>query len=176
MPLAVQAVELALVFWLQNHATELARAAINHAAAPPPPPDPNRLSPAETKTFLRMAWLANPFAYIGINTLIAVIPGIAARFHLTPKFAGFVCSLWYFARLAAFVALWVWTNWHYRFRWLLCAFLTLIVTFAAILTAPSLAVLIAAQIFFGGAIGLIYYSSLFYSMDAGDTRASAKDH
>ncbi|HTA95482.1 MAG TPA: hypothetical protein VK769_05100, partial [Verrucomicrobiae bacterium] len=31
-------------------------------------------------------------------------------------------------------------------------------------------VLIVAQIFFGGAIGLIYYSSLFYSMDAGDTR------
>ena len=170
VPLAVQAVELALVFWLQNHATELARAAINHSAAPLPPPDPNRPPPAKTKTFLRMAWLANPFAYIGINTLIAVIPGIAARFHLTPKFAGFVCSLWYFARLAAFVALWVWTAWHYRFRWLLCAFLTLIVTFAAILTAPSLAVLIAAQIFFGGAIGLIYYSSLFYSMDAGDTK------
>ena len=46
----------------------------------------------------------------------------------------------------------------------------LIATFAAILTAPNLAVLIAAQIFFGGAIGLIYYSSLFYSMDAGDAK------
>ena len=30
--------------------------------------------------------------------------------------------------------------------------------------------LLVAQIFFGGAIGLIYYSSLFYSMDAGDTK------
>ena len=27
-----------------------------------------------------------------------------------------------------------------------------------------------AQIFFGAAIGLIYYSSLFYSMDAGETK------
>jgi MFS family permease len=172
VPLAIQAVQLVLVFWLQNHATELARAAVDNLAAPAPPPDPNRLPPAETKAFLRMAWLANPFAYIAINTLIAVIPGIAARFHLTPKLAGFVCSLWYFARLAAFIALWAWTAWHYRFRWMLCAYLTLIVTFAAILTAPSLAVLVAAQIFFGGAIGLIYYSSLFYSMDASDTKGA----
>ena len=37
--------------------------------------------------------------------------------------------------------------------------------------SPNLAVLIVAQIFFGGAIGLIYYSSLFYSMDASDTKS-----
>jgi len=28
-----------------------------------------------------------------------------------------------------------------------------------------------AQVFFGAAIGLIYYSSLFYSMDASDTKS-----
>jgi len=31
-------------------------------------------------------------------------------------------------------------------------------------------VLVLVQIVFGGAIGLIYYSSLFYSMDLGDTK------
>ncbi len=51
------------------------------------------------------------------------------------------------------------------------AFALLILSFAAILVAPNLAVLIAAQIFFGAAIGLIYYSSLFYSMDASDTKS-----
>ena len=56
-----------------------------------------------------MAWLANPFAYIAINTLIAVMPGLAARLHLTPMLAGFACSLWCFARLGAFVLLWLWT-------------------------------------------------------------------
>jgi len=29
---------------------------------------------------------------------------------------------------------------------------------------------VLAQILFGGAIGLIYYSSLFYSMDVGETK------
>jgi hypothetical protein len=118
-----------------------------------------------------MAWLANPFAYIAINTLLAVIPGIAAKFQMSPMLAGFVCSLWCFVRLGAFVLLWRWPGWHYRFRWLVTAFALLILAFVAILIAPNLAVLVAAQVFFGAAIGLIYYSSLFYSMDASDTKS-----
>jgi hypothetical protein len=43
-------------------------------------------------------------------------------------------------------------------------------TFAAILLVPNLAVLILAEIIFGCVAGLIYYSSLFYSMDLGDTK------
>jgi predicted MFS family arabinose efflux permease len=114
-----------------------------------------------------MAWLANPFAYIAIQTLIATIPGIAAKFHLSPMLAGFACTLWFFVRVAAFFTLWHWTAWHYRFRWLAAAFIALIASFATIVMAPNLIVLIIAQIFLGAAIGLIYYSSLFYSMDAG---------
>jgi predicted MFS family arabinose efflux permease len=168
LPLVLVVVMLALTFWLQRHATELAREALHQSAAPRQPHQP--ASPY-AKTFLKMAWLANPFAYIAIQTLIAVIPGIAARFHLSPMFAGFICTLWCFVRLGAFVTLWHWTKWHYKFRWLATAFAILILSFAAILMSPNLYALIAAQIFFGAGAGLIYYSSLFYSMDAGDTRS-----
>ena len=168
VPLAMVVVQFCLVFWLEKL----------HVSPPPattetkpPPPDPDRPSPARAKMFLRMAWLANPFAYVAINTLLAVLPGIAAKFELSPMFAGFVCSLWCFVRLGVFVVLWRWTGWHYRFRWLVTAFGLLIVSFAAILVAPNLALMLAAQIIFGGAIGLIYYSSLFYSMDASDTKS-----
>jgi len=166
LPLAFILIQLALVFWLEKiH---------GNAAGEPgelPPPDANRPSPARAKNFQRMAWLANPFAYIAINTLLAVIPGIAAKFQMSPMLAGFVCSLWCFVRLGAFVLLWRWPGWHYRFRWLVTSFALLILAFVAILIAPNLAVLVAAQIFFGAAIGLIYYSSLFYSMDASDTKS-----
>lgn len=168
-PLAVLLVQLGLTFWLQALVQAGPRAVAETVAAPPP--DPPRPSPARAKTFQRMAWLANPFAYIAINTLIAVIPGLAARFDLSPMLAGFICSLWCFVRLGVFFVLWCWTGWHYRFRWLAAAFGLLILAFASILVAPNLAVLIAAQIFFGAAIGLIYYSSLFYSMDASDTKS-----
>ena len=162
--------QLALTFWMENFAKKNMQAAA-HGDAAAPPPDPNRPSPARAKAFLRMAWLANPFAYIAVNTLIAVTPGLDAKFHVAPMFAGFVWSLWCFARLGAFIVLWRWTDWHYRFRWLAASFAVLILSFAAILLSPSLALLIVAQIFFGGAIGLIYYSSLFYSMDGSSAKS-----
>lgn len=167
LPLIVVVTMLALTLWLQRYAAEMAREALGAAASPSAPHEP--ASP-RARTFLRMAWLANPFAYIAIQTLIAVIPGIAAKFHMSPMLTGFVCSLWYFVRLGAFVALWHWPAWHYRFRWLVTAFVMLILSFATVLVSPNLIILISAQIFLGGALGLIYYSSLFYSMDAGDTR------
>ena len=168
LPLALVVGQFGLVFWLE-------KLHVNPPPAPaetkPSPSDPNRPSPDRAKTFLRMAWLANPFAYIAINTLLAVMPGIAYKFNLSPMLAGFVCSLWCFVRLGAFITLWHWTKWHYKFRWLATSFAILILSFATILLSPSLAVLIIAQILFGGAIGLIYYSSLFYSMDASEAKS-----
>ena len=46
----------------------------------------------------------------------------------------------------------------------------MIVSFAALLLVPDLVVIVTAQLVFGFAVGLIYYSSLFYSMDVGDTK------
>ena len=167
LPLALMVLQFALVFWLEKiYASEQVADHGKHL-----PPDPNRPAPAIARKFQGMAWLANPFAYIAINTLIAVLPGIAKKFDLSPMQAGFMCSLWGFARVFAFVALWKWTGWHYRFRWLVSAFAMLIVSFAVILVAPSRAAILAAQIFFGLAIGLIYYSSLFYAMDASETKS-----
>jgi predicted MFS family arabinose efflux permease len=119
------------------------------------------------RRFLQMAWLANPFAYVAINTLIAVMPGIAQKLHLSPTRVGLFCSVWMFARLGTFALMWQWRGWHYRFRWLLAAFLMLIGGFMVVLLADQLWLVVLAQIFFGFAAGLIYYSSLFYSMDVG---------
>ena len=165
LPLGIVLVQLALTFWLES----IKLPALEQNSAPVP--DSNRPSPARAKNFQQLAWLANPFAYIAINTLIAVLPGVAAKFQLTPMFAGFACSLWGFARLATFVVLWRWDGWHYRFRWLAAAFALLVISFTLILVVPNLPAVLAAQIFFGAAIGLIYYSSLFYSMDASDTKS-----
>ena len=167
VPLGLVLVQFAMVFWLEKvHASETAVETSTSLPFEKNPP-----APALAKNFQRMAWLANPFAYIAINTLIAVLPGIAAKFQLSTSLAGFVCSLWCFARVFMFIALWRWTAWHYKFRWLFGAFALLIVSFAVILVVPALSVVLLAQIIFGAAIGLIYYSSLFYSMDASDTKS-----
>jgi predicted MFS family arabinose efflux permease len=120
--------------------------------------------------FLKLALVANPFAYVAIYGLIPAIPKVADHFGLTATMAGFVCSLWQWARLVAFGWFSVWAAWHYRFRWLLSAFLAAMISFVAILLCSQLWVLIGAQIVFGLAVGLIYYSSLFYSMDSGASK------
>ena len=165
LPLAIVLLQLALTFRLEKMHTPAVKTEAVVAL------DHHRPSPERAKNFQQLAWLANPFAYIAINTLIAVLPGVAAKFQLTPMFAGFACSLWGFARLAAFVVLWRWDGWHYRFRWLAAAYALLMISFAVILIVPNLVVVLAAQLFFGTAIGLIYYSSLFYAMDASDTKS-----
>jgi predicted MFS family arabinose efflux permease len=172
VPVAIQIIQLGLTLWLESQARgQIVGRAPGLPTAPlDPEPDPHPHPAATTKVFLRLAWLANPFAYIAINTLIAVIPGVAKRLELSTMVAGFCCSIWCFSRLGAFFVLWRWNGWHYRFRWLLVAYLALVGTFAAILMAPNLAGLILAQIVFGAAAGLIYYSSLYYSMDLGDTK------
>jgi predicted MFS family arabinose efflux permease len=168
IPVAIQIIQLGLTFWLESQARQATLARGTKPA--PSTPDPHPHPAATTKVFLRLAWLANPFAYIAINTLIAVIPGVAKRLQLSTMVAGFCCSIWCFSRLGAFFVLWRWNGWHYRFRWLLVSYLALVGTFAAILMAPNLVVLVLAQIVFGCVAGLIYYSSLFYSMDLGDTK------
>jgi MFS family permease len=168
LPAGVHGLQILLLLFLRNKAPQA-------AAESSLPEDAHELdhrpvSEPEAQSFLRMAWFANPFAYIAINTVIPVIPEIARKLHLSPTYAGFFCSIWFFVRLATFWFLWHWTAWHYRFGLLLGAFIALVGSFAVILLLPSFAVLIAAQVVFGFAVGLLYYSSLFYSMDVGHTK------
>ena len=122
--------------------------------------------------FLKMAWIANPFAYVAMNTFLAVIPEIAKNQNLNPTQAGLFCSIWFFVRLGAFILLWKWDGWHYRFFWLFKAFIFLIAGFLILLISNNLLVLVFAQVIFGWAVGLIYYSSLYYAMHVGEAGAS----
>lgn len=123
------------------------------------------------RSFQRMAWIANPFACVAAFTLLAMIPGLARKMGLSITMAGLFCSIWFFARLAAFLVMWRWPGWHYRFRWLLAGYILLIAGFVTVLTADGLLWLGLGQVSFGLAVGSLYYASLFYSMDVGEARA-----
>lgn len=172
LPLAIYAAQWVAVTWLKRVQGD----ALPVAVAPALPTHPHQpeaqalTQPISPKTFLQMAWLVNPFAYMGIFTLLAVIPALANDLKLSATESGLFCSIWFFARLATFIGLWRWTGWHYRFRWLLGAFLALLASLATLLLTRDYWWLVLAQLGFGVAVGLIYYSSLFYSMDVGETQ------
>lgn len=169
IPIAILLVQFALTLWLERAAAKLPK--VVPPAEPAHQPEATALQQAlPPKRFLQMAWLANPFAYVAINTVGAIIPQLAERFQLSATQSGLFCSLWFYVRMAAFVGLWQWTGWHYRFRWLLGAYLGLVAGFATLLLAPQFWMVVVAQVIFGLATGLIYYSSLFYSMDVGEAK------
>jgi predicted MFS family arabinose efflux permease len=170
-PAAIFLVGLIVTRWLAGLAAR---------AVPPGPMTRDDLRESEAavvatsvppQTFLRLGWLANPFSFVAVFTLIALMPGLAAKFGLTAGQVGLFCSVWLFGRMASFIWLWHWTGWHYKFRWLVGGYLLLLGSFVVILLAPMLAVVMVAQVGFGVACGLLYYSSLFYSMDVGEARA-----
>jgi len=167
VPVALMAGELVLLHWLERQAALQKSPGVSL-------PLPHRMTdspdPASSKRFLNMAWVANPFAYLTVNTMVATIPSLAKHQGLTPRAAGFVCSIWLFARAGAFLGLRLWPKWHYRFDFLAGAYATMIVCFAAMLLVPVVWVMAVAQLVLGVALGLIYYSSLYYSMDVGDTK------
>jgi hypothetical protein len=107
VPAGIYVVEYLLLLWLEkHHATVL-------AATPEPPREIHHTpesaafeQPVRPEAFLKMAWLSNPFAYIAINTLLAVMPGIAQRLGLSPTQVGLFCSVWLFGRVTAFALLW----------------------------------------------------------------------
>jgi predicted MFS family arabinose efflux permease len=171
VPIAIHLSQLGLTVFLESRVRSPQSSSPSNQNALSADPEPvSHPGVPRARRFLQMAWLANPFAYIAINTLIAVIPGVARRLGLSTMVAGFFCSTWCFARLGAFALLWRWTQWHYRFRWLLLAYVGLVGSFAAVVLAPNVAILVLSQLVFGSAVGLIYYSSLFYSMDRSDTK------
>lgn len=168
IPAAVFAMQYAVTLWLER---------LPHPPVPPLAPvvshHPEAAAlhqPVPPETFLKMAWLANPFAYIAIHSFLAVVPGRSAELGLSVAQSGWFWSVWFLARLGTFFLLWRWGGWHYRFRWMLAAFIALIAAYAVLLLSKSFAVLIGAQIAFGMATGLLYYASLFYSMDVGETQ------
>lgn len=170
LPAGIFAAEFCLAVWLQR---KMGPAPSTTSAVPEAPAHPEAAAfqqPVSPQTFLKMAWLANPFAYVAINTLLAIMPSIATKLGLTPTETGWFCSIWLFGRFGAFVLLWQWAGWHYRFRWMLTAFVLLLASFIAIVLAPALWVVITAQVSFGFATGMAYYASLFYSMDAGEAK------
>jgi predicted MFS family arabinose efflux permease len=172
IPAAIFFGQFVFLSWLSRHARNVSESPEKPVEAPKPDPEPAAFQqPVNPQGFLKMAWLANPFAYVAMNTLLAVMPGIAQKLALSPTKVGLFCSIWFFGRLVAFAVLWRWAGWHYRFRWLLIAFVTLIASFMCLLLSRQLSVFVVAQVFFGLATGLIYYSSLFYSMDVGEASA-----
>ncbi len=123
-----------------------------------------RLSPEERRGFRILGWIANPFGVVAINVFLSSSPAIQTRLHIPFAEASMWCSVWLFFRTLSFEWVRRWTWWHYRWGFLVGVFFVMMVSFGATTLAPNLAALVVAQSLFGLCLGLLYQSSLFYSL------------
>jgi len=172
IPAIIHAGQFLIVRWVEKWPVPATDGADSHTFAPLAGANAyqRRTSSVPPRVFLKLAWIGNPFAYMAINTTLAVMPRLSQQLHLTTAWTGIICSVWLFARMGAFFVLWQWPGWHYRFRWFIGAYIAVITSFLVLLLAPSLACVVLAQLVMGAAVGLVYYSSLYYSMDVGETK------
>lgn len=169
LPLIIHALQWMSLGWLERrHAQSVSATHLSAPTSPQGHPIPQR-EIRITRVFQKLAWMGNPFAYMAMNTVIAVVPSIAERAGLGIEEGGRLMSAWFIVRTLTFAVLWAWHGWHYRVGWFLGSFLLLIMGFITVMTTHHLWLLVAAQIAFGWGTGLIYYSSLFYAMDGSDT-------
>ncbi len=120
--------------------------------------------------FLQLAWIGNPFNYMAVNTVLAIVPSLSVRLGHDIDRMGWLMSIWFTVRTLSFLVLWWWPGWHYRFGWFVSGMFLLLAGFVGIVLAPSVWVLVLAQVALGWASALLYYSSLFYAMDGSDTK------
>ncbi|MDW8319948.1 MAG: MFS transporter [Armatimonadota bacterium] len=135
-------------------------------------PEGVELAPQQRHAFRLLGWLANPMAYVAINVIVTYNPLVAQRIGVSFATASSWFSLWFYVRMAAFDLLRRWSGWHYRPGMLFGAFGAAMLGFAGMILAPSLAVHLLAQVLFGLSIGLLYQSSLFYSMAGSEEKGT----
>ena len=119
---------------------------------------------AEKRAYRWLGWIANPFGFVALNVVISSNPALQVRLGIPFEVASVWCSLWLLFRILSFEILRHWTGWHYRWGILVTTFFLMMVSFTAITLAPNLPIFLVAQAVFGLCLGLLYQSSIFYSL------------
>ena len=133
-----------------------------------PADHPQRPAPDVMKRLVNLLGGSQLLLFISFATmwiLAAVMPAIfEKRLGQTVGWSSGLSCLVDAMRLAAFVALFLWSGWHFRLRWLAAAMLVLPAGFFMVLMGADLATVLGGEVLFGVAAGLIYYSAMYYAM------------
>ncbi len=127
-------------------------------------------SPAVKKEMTAFSWLSNSLGYFLVGGFSALTPHLGEKFGISASWTIWLgCSL-LVARAGSFVLLYRWQGWHYHRGWGHYALWSSPLWLAAAFFADHLAVVVIGCILFGFSLGLSYYMSIYYSLDANDNK------
>lgn len=120
--------------------------------------------------FLKVAWLGNMLGYLVVSSVSALAPHIGQQLGLDASASiWLVCTL-FLARSITFAVLGVWEGWHYRWSLLIGSILLIPIGLSAVFFSRAVPVVLLTFIVMGWMLGLVYSSSLYYSMDLGENK------
>ncbi len=151
-----------------GHVLDDPESAANHAEALPPRPI--------RRAFLLSAWIGNALAYAGAGVLRNLFPRFANLpapdgLGLSGFEVGLVASGMGVAMLLTFVIFGGSHFWHYRYRYLIGGQLAMLAGAAMFAVVSSIPLLFAGALTFGVGAGIIYISSIYYSLAGQAKRA-----
>jgi len=128
---------------------------------------PERPKPERAR---RMAGLMNSARFLMLASyssmwiLAALMPGIFANLGCSTSQATAYSSTLDITRLMAFAVLGVWPGWHGRAYPLIFAMPMLAAGFSLVIFGTSLPIVLAGELVFGAAVGIIYFAALYYAI------------
>jgi ABC-type uncharacterized transport system permease subunit len=128
---------------------------------------PERPSPAELqklRTLLVSARWAMLESYALLFLLAPLMPGVLDRLGLSVTEATSAAGVLDLSRVGCFALLGAMTGWRGRRAPLVVSILALPLSFAAILFGSELFVILAGEVIFGAASGVVYTASLYYAL------------
>ncbi len=144
----------------------------------PPRPAPHGAEAAVASVGREYPWLLRtaswllPLSYLMSATLSPVLPHrLSALGGHIPE--SVVAATWMGARFSALAVMWRARFWHGRWGTLAAAAAALVGGMALVLTAPTLAGVVAGLLLFGSGMGITYYSALYYSLAVGHAAVDA---
>ena len=170
--------ESVILLPLLGHLLQLAflagrRRRVTVAAPPDTPAEAPAAVPGHVRRsprFLKVAWLGNMLGYLVVSSVSALAPHIGQQLGLDASASiWLVCTL-FLARSITFAVLGVWEGWHYRWSLLIGSILLIPVGLTVVFFGRAVPVVLLTFIAMGWMLGLIYSSSLFYSMDLGENK------
>jgi len=117
-----------------------------------------------TKKFLYISWTAIFFTWITLGVLRYIFPKLISVLEMKPSVFGLLMLVWAGTQFTLFFILGATKRWHYKFSMLLILQLLGCLGFVIIYLSNSPIFWAFALMLFGLQTGMIYFSSIYYSL------------
>lgn len=117
-----------------------------------------------TKKFLHISWIAIFFTWVSLGVLRYIFPKLITELGMTARIYGLLMLAWSGTQVILFYVFGSTKKWHYKFPILIGFQILGSIGFVIIYLTNTIQFWIIALMFFGMQTGMVYFSSMYYSL------------